>query len=72
MGVYEKKQAIEADFTAFANSSDSNKAKYGEALSLIEQAYAASDATEKGANFLSEVGLEEQMLFYYLPCQPND
>jgi len=57
LGVYEKKQAIEADFTAFANSTDSNKAKYGEALSLIEQAYAASDATEKGANFLSEVGI---------------
>ena len=67
LGVYEKKQAIEADFTAFANSSDSNKAKYGEALSLIEQAYAASDATEKGANFLSEVGIRgtDVILFTY-------
>ena len=67
LGVYEKKQAIEADFTAFANSSDSNKAKYGEALSLIEQAYSASDATEKGANFLSEVGIRgtDVILFTY-------
>ena len=67
LGVYEKKQAIEADFTAFANSTDSNKAKYGEALSLIEQAYAASDATEKGANFLSEVGIRgtDVILFTY-------
>ena len=67
LGVYEKKQAIEADFTAFTNSSDSNKAKYGEALSLIEQAYAASDATEKGANFLSEVGIRgtDVILFTY-------
>ena len=67
LGVYEKKQAIEADFSAFANSSDSNKAKYGEALSLIEQAYAASDATEKGANFLSEVGIRgtDVILFTY-------
>ena len=67
LGVYEKKKAIEADFTAFANSSDSNKAKYGEALSLIEQAYAASDATEKGANFLSEVGIRgtDVILFTY-------
>ena len=67
LGVYEKKQAIEAYFTAFANSSDSNKAKYGEALSLIEQAYAASDATEKGANFLSEVGIRgtDVILFTY-------
>ena len=67
LGVYEKKQAIEADFTAFANSSDSNKAKYGEALSLIEQAYAVSDATEKGANFLSEVGIRgtDVILFTY-------
>ena len=67
LGVYEKKQAIEADFTAFANSTDSNKVKYGEALSLIEQAYAASDATEKGANFLSEVGIRgtDVILFTY-------
>ncbi|MFL2563808.1 MAG: S46 family peptidase [Flavobacteriales bacterium] len=67
LDVYEKKQAIEADFTAFANSSDSNKVKYGEALSLIEQAYAASDATEKGANFLSEVGIRgtDVILFTY-------
>ena len=67
LGVYEKKQAIEADFTAFANSTDSNKVKYGEALSLIEQAYAASDATEKGANFLSEVGIRgtDVILFAY-------
>ena len=67
LGVYEKKQAIEADFTAFANSSDSNKAKYGEALSLIEQAYAELDATEKGANFLSEVGIRgtDVILFTY-------
>ena len=67
LGVYEKKQAIEADFTVFANSTDSNKAKYGEALSLIEQAYASSDATEKGANFLSEVGIRgtDVILFTY-------
>ena len=67
LGVYEKKQAIEADFIAFANSSDSNKAKYGEALSLIEQAYAELDATEKGANFLSEVGIRgtDVILFTY-------
>tara|TARA_B100001093_G_scaffold49683_1_gene42193 strand:+ start:31266 stop:33455 length:2190 start_codon:yes stop_codon:yes gene_type:complete len=67
LGVYEKKQAIEADFTAFANSTDSNKVKYGETLSLIEQAYAASDATEKGANFLSEVGIRgtDVILFTY-------
>ena len=67
LGVYEKKQAIEADFTAFANSSEANKVKYGDALSLIEQAYAASDATEKGANFLSEVGIRgtDVILFTY-------
>ena len=67
LGVYEKKKAIEADFTEFVNSTDSNKAKYGEALSLIEQAYAASDATEKGANFLSEVGIRgtDVILFTY-------
>jgi hypothetical protein len=57
LNVYGKKQAIEADYTAFANSSEENKAKYGEALSLIAEAYDAMNATEKGANFLSEIGI---------------
>jgi hypothetical protein len=57
LNVYGKKQAIEADYTAFANSSEENKAKYGEALTLIAEAYEAMDATEKGANFLSEIGI---------------
>ena len=57
LGVYDKKKAIEADFTAFANSSKANKEMYGEALSLIEEAYVATDKTEMGATFLSEVGI---------------
>ena len=57
LGVYDKKQAIENDFTAFANSSEENKAKYGEALELIKEAYVVTDLTEKGATFLSEVGI---------------
>ena len=57
LNVFGKKQTIEADYTAFANSSAENKAKYGEALTLIAQAYTAMDATEKGANYLSEVGI---------------
>ena len=57
LNVFGKKQTIEADYTAFANSSAENKAKYGEALTLIAEAYTAMDATEKGANYLSEVGI---------------
>jgi hypothetical protein len=67
LNVFGKKQAIEADYTAFANSSDENKAKYGEALTLIADAYTAMDATEKGANYLSEVGIRgtDIVLFAY-------
>lgn len=57
LNVFGKKQTIEADYTAFANSSAENKAKYGKALTLIAEAYTAMDATEKGANYLSEVGI---------------
>ena len=57
LDVFGKKQAIEAEYTAFANSSEENKAKYGEALTLISEAYDAMNASEKGANYLSEVGI---------------
>ena len=43
--VFEKKQAIEKQFTDFANSSEANKAKYGEALSLIEAGYKTEGPT---------------------------
>ena len=67
LDVYGKKQAIESDFTAFANSTEENKVKYGEALNLIAEAYAATDLTEKGATFLSEVGIRgtDVVLFTY-------
>ncbi len=57
LGVYSKKLAIEDDFEAYANSNPENKVIYGDALSLIEQAYQSTNATEKGANYLSEVGI---------------
>ena len=67
LNVFGKKQAIEAEYTAFANSTEENKAKYGEALSLIAEAYTAMDATEKGANFLSEIGIRgtDMVLFSF-------
>ena len=57
LDVFGKKQAIEADYTTFANSTEANKAKYGEALTLIAEAYDAMNGSEKGANYLSEVGI---------------
>ena len=57
LDVYGKKQAIEAEFTAFANASPENKSIYGDALNLIEEAYQLTNDTEHGANFLSEVGI---------------
>jgi hypothetical protein len=37
--VYDKKKAFEASFTEWLNADDSHKAKYGEALPLIKDAY---------------------------------
>ena len=67
LGVYEKKQVIEADFQAFANASEANQLKYGDALGLIEEAYAVTNETEKGATFLAEVGIRgtDAVLFTY-------
>lgn len=40
LSVVEKKKALEAEFTKWVNASAERKAQYGEALSLIEGAYA--------------------------------
>ena len=67
LGVYEKKQDIEAEFEVFANTSEEHQSKYGEALGLIEEAYSETNETEKGATFLSEVGVRgtDVVLFTY-------
>lgn len=62
--VFEKKQAIEADFTKFANSSDANKAKYGEALSLIEKGYKAQTPYVLASTYFSEAVVGSEILLF--------
>lgn len=51
-----KKEAIEAKYMAWANADDS-RAEYAGALELLDEAYAATDATVKGDVYLMEAGI---------------
>jgi hypothetical protein len=54
--VKEKKEAIEATYLAWANA-DESRAEYAGALDLLDEAYAATDATVKGQVYLMEGGI---------------
>ncbi|MGB0392096.1 MAG: S46 family peptidase, partial [Salibacteraceae bacterium] len=62
--VFEKKQAIEADFAKFANSSEANTAKYGEALSLIEKAYKAQTPYVMASTYFNEAVVGSEILLF--------
>lgn len=57
LDVYGKKQGIEKDFQKWASATPERKAKYGDALSMIEEYYKSTDATEKGNVYALEAGL---------------
>ena len=61
--VFEKKQAIEADFTTWA-STEENKAKYGEALSLIEQGYNTQTPYVLAKTYFSEAIIGSEILLF--------
>jgi hypothetical protein len=64
--VFEKKQAIENSYTDWVNSSESRKAEYGEALSLIEQGYQKQKPYVLTATYFGEAVVgSELMLFSY-------
>ncbi|MEZ5197590.1 MAG: S46 family peptidase [Bacteroidales bacterium] len=52
--VYDKKVALENEFTTWVNASDDRKKKYGEALSYIEKAYAKMSEFELASVYYSE------------------
>ena len=62
--VFEKKQAIESDFNEWANSSEANKAKYGEALGLIEKGYKAQEPYVLTSTYFGEAVVGSEILLY--------
>ena len=52
--VYDKKLALENDFTSWVNMYDERKEKYGEALNMLEAAYADYSKTAVANTYLNE------------------
>lgn len=63
-GVKAKKEAIEERYLAWANG-DEARADYAGALDLLNEAYAATDATVKGQVYLMEAGIRGASLPLY-------
>ncbi|MDA3928960.1 MAG: S46 family peptidase [Prolixibacteraceae bacterium] len=63
LDVVAKKKAIEEEFQAWVNQAEERKSKYGEAISLIEEAYRNSD-DDKAIRFISEALLRGPEIFY--------
>jgi hypothetical protein len=60
--VYEKKQQEERDFTAWVNANEARKTKYGEALTLIEQAVADRAEYQKIKMYYNEAILNSEIV----------
>ncbi len=54
LNVIAEKQAIEKEFSNWVAQNDERKAKYGKALEMIKNAYAANDEAEKVSNYWFE------------------
>jgi hypothetical protein len=57
LNVYDKKKDLEQAFTKWSTGDKERQARYGEALTMIEDYYKATDATEKGDVYALEAGL---------------
>ncbi|MFT4754208.1 MAG: hypothetical protein ACI9GM_000207 [Salibacteraceae bacterium] len=62
--VFDKKQAIENDFTTWASSTEENKAKYGGALALIEKGYNTQTPYVLASTYFSEAVVGSEILLY--------
>jgi hypothetical protein len=56
-GVFDKKKAIEDKFSAWVNQNADRKAKYGEVLSMFEEAYRNTDAGITAGVYAREAGI---------------
>ncbi|KAF0236662.1 MAG: Peptidase [Prolixibacteraceae bacterium] len=62
--VIDKKQAIENDFTSWANSDNQRKEKYGDALSMIENSFKNVEA-DKARSYFGEALLRGPEIFAF-------
>ncbi len=67
LNVLGDKQKLESDFQNWVNADASRKAKYGNAIQLLKEGYAATDKTVKGNTYLREAGISgsESALFAF-------
>lgn len=67
LNVKETKEELEARFRKWANSNPERKAKYGEALDMLEQSYALKDDNVISGQYVIEAGLlgADEVLFTY-------
>ena len=56
-GVFNKKKAIEDKFTTWVNQNPERKAKYGEVLTMFDEAYKATDAGITAKVYAREAGI---------------
>jgi len=64
LNVIDKKKAIEEEFTNWVNANSERKAKYGEALKLIEEAYADVE-DDKAMEYMAEALLRGPEIFLF-------
>lgn len=57
LGVKTDKEALEAEFQAWADADDNRKAVYGNALNMIRQGFESKDNTVVGGAYVIEAGL---------------
>lgn len=62
--VFEKKQEIEKSYSDWVNASDSRKAEYGEALSLIEKGYEKQKPYVLSATYFYEAVVGSEILLF--------
>jgi len=65
MNVIERKQATEQEFRNWLNSNPSKKALYGEALTLLENAFTSTDEIQRILSYLSEAFTGGAEIFRY-------
>jgi len=63
--VYDKKKAIEDQFIKWANENPERKAKYGDALKMIREGYAASDPYNLPLTYMNEAVFQGPENIYY-------
>ncbi len=70
LGIIAQKQELEEQFTQWVNADPARKAKYGEALSLIEESYQDVDASTARQYMVEAVLMGPEILLFANQAQP--